>query len=210
MKKLLISLLTLFGCTTLPTMPQQNIFSTNCAYKCEQINIDHLAIAETFLSPQCESLILVERKKAFCKELMQLNDNDALTQESLLAMLNDIQPTNSPSIQKMHISELLKEQKNSLIRKNLRLVIFYPHATIGDTPAEDYSTCALFGAILSAGLYNIDGISNIPFYMTTAFTLGFTAKLYLFYRTVRNNEAEMNKIDVIIKKIEAIGQAEIQ
>jgi hypothetical protein len=213
MKKLLLSFLTLFGCTILPEMPKQSIFTDNYAYQCEKINTDKLTVAEVALSPKCESLVLIERKKWFYRDLLMLHDRNELTNESLVATLKcrhkfyDYQPTNSPTINEMHISELLKEQKNRLIRRNNKLVMDCG-PLFGDNAAQDYLMLAGYSGLLAVFFATPELTKES--YAMAAVAIGSWAKVYSMYRTVRNNEAEMNKIDAMISAIEKLEQTEVQ
>jgi hypothetical protein len=205
MKKLLITFLALFSCSALPTMPKQNIFASYFAYECEEINTDKLSLAELILSPKCETLILAQRKESFCWDLIRLYNKNKLTQESLLATveeaqkINRHQTTNNLPVYKMHIGELLKEQKNNLIRENHLLVMPY-----NDKRTHNGILCTLYAA-LGIKVLSYDYKKNITALCAiTAIALSPLAYICSAYLRTRENEATMNKIDKIINAIEAM------
>jgi hypothetical protein len=118
--------------------------------------------------------------------------------------INKHQLTNIASVREMHINELLKEQKNNLIRKNHKLVMDCGPLW-GDNAAQDYLMIAGYSGLFIGFFANPELTKES--YAAAALTLGALAKVYAIYRTVRNNEAEMNKIDAIINAIEVIEQA---
>ena len=189
----------------LPEMPKQNIFSGHFVYQCEEINTDKLSLAELVLSPKCETLILAQRKESFLWGLIRLYRDNKLTQESLLETIewhqrsNNHQITSNLPVYEMHISELLKEQKNNLIRENHLLVMPY-----NDDKTINGILCTLYAA-LGIKVLSYDYKKNIKaLCVITATTLGSLAYICSIYLRTRENEATMNKIDKIISAIEAM------
>lgn len=197
MKKLsvLLSLMLASG-SILGTLPQQSIFTDEYAYDCVPVNIDKLVVANSILSS--------ERKGDFYRDLVKIY----LTKENLLNLINS-QYNNSgktiTSVTDLHIGEILKEQKNILIRENHKIVMdcgFF----MGDNIGQDYQAVLMQGVIFTGiGTYlQCMPVANIG----ALVSIGSLYKLYKLNSYVRTREAQINEIDSMISKIEEFEQAE--
>jgi hypothetical protein len=212
MKKLLLLLSSmLFVTDGFAHMPPQSIFTTCYAYDCEQVDMDKL-MASLVIIPR-------ERKEALCKDLLALKESH-ITEERLLSLVNiDYNRTDRAitSLAKLSLCEVLKNHKNALIRKNHTLV----DKECDDERYADVLWSSIFivlevpllisiidemrkGSVFDRDMGQLGALA-VGVILGGSFSL---SQAYTLNRTLRNREAEMNKIDVLIERIEKLEKVE--
>jgi len=165
-------------------------------------------------------IISPNRKHEFYQQLKQIS----LTEENILDLINSqytVSGTMITSVNDAHISELLKEQRNILV-KDIYDFIYQRNYFMGDSRAEDYIDYAFISAIVAPIIayaitdpvlgFKISSNAYLKMgYLDIAFlaTIPNLYRLYKHIKYIRNKENEINEIDNMITVIEKIEQAEI-
>jgi len=230
MKNLLILLpLFLFGGNALAVVPKQSLFADVLVHK--QQELDQAIIAEIEkIIPQvdrdhfCTTLIYLNNEDRFTRsEILSLFNRNYNKSGSDLT-----------SLESLHMTELFKEQKNRLVQEmHDEMWKQINTNSMGDIVTEDYALVSAFGFIaalapvpLQMSTYQVSSAdfpktsmvktSEVLGLISKALTIG-TAKgillslaavcsyrLYNYRNELRSREDKMNKIDVLIKKIETL------
>ena len=185
--------------------PQQSIFVDTFAYDCVSIDTDKMVKVNAIISPLYQD------------DLYHLLRNIWITKENILNLVNNRFNASGrvlTSVKDLHIGEILKIQKNILIRKNHRLVMD-SGPFMGDNAAQDYSAFALFGSLLTYAITqanpkdpSLSHFATVGFF--SAFTLGSLYKVYKIYKHVRGNESLIHEIDEMIEQLEKIEAEEME
>ena len=206
MKKLLLLSLSTILCTgtmlaTIEPVSTSNIIFNNQLppYESVPLNIEKLVIANTIISP--------DRKKHFYHDLLALH---GITKQELLDLINSHYNTSGNIItfvSDVHVSELLKEQKNILI-KDIYRFINQKNFFLGDTRAEDYIDYALMGIGTMIFLSPIKELKPIASGIGSIVAISNLYRLYKHIQYIRSREEEIREIDYMITAIEEIEQTE--
>jgi len=199
MKKLLL-LLALIGGNICSSSNQQSLFAEFTAYKHTPLDPDKISLAASIIPVQ---------HKSFFKSLARLDDEGELTHENILWLINNhynLSDRKITSIKNCHIGEILKSQKNRLTSKmrTLKLDVFW----LGDDRIEDYIDGVFAGTtmLVFSRMFRNDESAFNPLFagIGGVAILGSLYKLYQYHGSIRVIEKEMDTIDMLIQKIEAI------
>lgn len=210
MKKLLsFALLTLFSVGNISALIQpvsiKDVIFHDKKPTYDRVPVDMNKVIKT------NKIISPKHKHKFYQQLKQLS----LTKENMLDLINsqyNISGTMITSINDVHISELLKEQRNILV-KDIYDFIYQRNYFMGDSRAEDYINYAFMSSVgaiiltyLIADPKTYPKIDNLGIAFLA--TIPNLYRLYKHFKYIRNKENEVNEIDNMIANVEKIEKAE--